>query len=261
MKSRLATLKDIQTNFGWYPEGVQALMNSAEMKEAGILGPVAERLSVPKGYEAAVEAALGERLKYILVGDRRAAARALAFLKASDLGRCGFISRADLPDRAGGDLTRGLLGDYSLAENQDEAMAAGPGRVFLTREGDYFGPAGLVVGGRPQSGDRGLLAQLRDMDELGEQVAVLEERKERLTTGRDEVLTRSRSVQSMLDQARESARVADSSLNELERQLSALTGRRGGIEGRAATMARAPRGTGPGSGPADRADGNRRKRK
>ena len=57
LSSRLDTLENLKAaGFGWYPEGVKALMRDPEAK--GLLSPVAEALRVPDGYEEATEAAL-----------------------------------------------------------------------------------------------------------------------------------------------------------------------------------------------------------
>ncbi|MDR1394865.1 MAG: AAA family ATPase, partial [Deltaproteobacteria bacterium] len=62
LSARLETLEDLKSGFSWYPAGVKALMNEPGLLKAGLLGPVAEYLEVPEGYEAAAETALGERL-------------------------------------------------------------------------------------------------------------------------------------------------------------------------------------------------------
>ena len=157
MKSRLATLEDIQANYGWYSESVQKVMMSPEMRAAGIIGPVAESLSVPSGFDTALEAALGERLKFILVRDRDAALEAIEFIRANDMGRCGFISLKDLPPGAEDDLIRALLGDYHLAETLAEGLRENPGGVILTRDGDYAGSKGTLIGGPDSESGQGTI--------------------------------------------------------------------------------------------------------
>ncbi|MDR2934874.1 MAG: AAA family ATPase [Candidatus Adiutrix sp.] len=164
-RARLETLKGLRESFGWYPDGVKALMAAPELKEAGLLGPLAEFMEIPDGFEAAAEAGLGERLAWLVARDRAAAAAALDFAEARDLGRCGFICRDELAP----DLTRALLGDFQLAEN---LSAAAPG-VCLTRDGRYAGLA-FLAGGRPAraAGDEaGLLARLKEVEALAGQVS------------------------------------------------------------------------------------------
>ncbi|MBW2061262.1 MAG: chromosome segregation protein SMC [Deltaproteobacteria bacterium] len=180
VSSRLATLKDLQANFGWYSKAVQALMASPEMKAAGVIGPLAEQITIPAGYEMAWEAAFGERLQYILVRDQAAAISALDYLKAHKLGRCGFISLAGQGLGAETNLTRALLGEYELVDNIAEALALGPGHAILTRDGAYFGQDGLIVGGEPRDQEQGLLAHRHEIEKLTLEIKALEDAKKRL---------------------------------------------------------------------------------
>ena len=161
LRARLETLRGLRESFAWYPEGVKALMAAPELKEAGLLGPLAEILEIPDGFEAAAEAGLGERLAWLVARDRAAAVSALEFAEARSLGRCAFICRDELTQEP----ARALLGDFQLAEN---LSAAGAG-VVLTRDGRYAGQA-FLAGGRPgtAAGDdeAGLLARLKEVEAL-----------------------------------------------------------------------------------------------
>lgn len=162
LRAKLETLRSVKERFDWYPQGVKALMADQGLKAAGLLGPLAEFLSVPDGYEEAAEAALGERLAWLVAENRPAALAALKFLDDRSLGRCGFICRDRLAE--GGDLTRTLLGDYQLAE--DLAETAETAEAVLTKNGRYAGRA-IVAGGRSQGAgqkDAGLLARLKEVE-------------------------------------------------------------------------------------------------
>jgi chromosome segregation protein len=172
--ARLAALKEVQNTFGWYPEGVQAVMASPELKAAGVLGPLADQIVVPKGYEQAVEAALGDRLQYLLVRDRSAAASALAFLKERNLGRCGFISLADLAAGDPPDFLKALLGDYKLVEDGPAALGEPLTTPVLTRDGLFLHPSGLISGGVPRDNEQGLLVRRQEIEALAAQVSRLE---------------------------------------------------------------------------------------
>lgn len=239
MKSKLATLKDVQAAFKWYPEGVQALMADHDVRVAGVLGPVAERLNVPPGFEAAVEAALGERLQYILVKNREAAAYAVRFLKEKNHGRCGFISLADIGSDAETDLTAALIGPYTMADNIDQAVGSWNGNAVLTKEGDYFGAAGLIVGGGKSESDRGLLARLKEIDELESRVDGLESEKQRLTSMVRESDARVEAIGAAATGAEETVQSIKSSMIEIDKQLSGFNARRGDLEKRLSSSNRA----------------------
>ena len=239
VQAKLNTLQEIKANFGWYPEGVQALMNNSALREAGVLGPLAERISVSAGYESALEAALGERLGFVIVRNRQAAGAALDFLEKGDLGRCGFIALHDLGISEGDDLVRAMLGDYVLAENRSAAAVDYPGQSVLTLDGDYFGRDGLIVGGRASTEDKGLLVRQREIKELETEAARLESEQHRLLALLDEAGQQSANISRALELAEEEIRVCERNRNEVERKLSVLNSRRGEIDSRLSSLNRA----------------------
>ncbi|MFH1091731.1 MAG: hypothetical protein V1742_09205, partial [Pseudomonadota bacterium] len=236
--SRLAALKDIKAHFGWYPQGVQALMASAEMRAAGVIGPAAERLKVPSGYESAVEAALGERLHFILVNDRQAAVVALNFIKANNLGRCGFISLAELGAEADNDLFKALLGDYVLVDSLEEAVKVNSGRAALTRQGEYLSPRGLIVGGLSRE-DQGLLARLREIEELEKATGLLVQERERAAELWRRAAEKSTAATQAVQQVEETLRSLEAALLGLDRETSVLESRRTDLEARTTRLNKA----------------------
>ncbi len=165
LQAKLETLKNVKDNFGWYPQGVKALMAAPELVQAGLIGPLAEHLNIPDGFEEAAEAALGERLAWLVVENRAAALAALKYAADKGLGRCGFICRDELA-ADGRELSRAVLGDYQLAENLLSEVTVSGGAV-LTRQGQYAG-GGLIAGGQggPGGDDAGLLARLKEVESL-----------------------------------------------------------------------------------------------
>ncbi|MBU2552606.1 MAG: chromosome segregation protein SMC [Proteobacteria bacterium] len=239
LESRLATLKDVQANFGWYPEGVRALMADPDLRSAGVIGPVAEGLQVPAGCETAVEAALGERLQYILVRDRGAAAAAVRFLETGDLGRCGFLSLADLGPRAETDLLGALLGDFAIRDDLAGALAEPAGRSILTRDGCYVGPNGLIVGGRAREEDRGLLERLAEIEELETRVEARRLERDRLSGLESEARSRTEGASARLDEAGRIVRGLQTAVIEVDKKVSGLEGRRKDVMSRLAGLNRA----------------------
>ncbi len=251
-RARLETLRSVRDNFGWYPQGVKALMADPALREAGLLGPLAEFLPVPDGYEAAAEAALGERLAWILVENRAAALAALKVLDERGLGRCGFVCRDELT--AGGrDLVRALLGDYRLAEDLSAALDSAS--AVLTASGDYAG-GGLVAGGRPQgrnnAPDAGLLARLKEVEALDREVEALaaesaaararvEEAREAVVAAREAARAAESArvaVAGRLAETDKALVLAGSDESRARERRSALAGERARIEREAGELAR-----------------------
>ncbi|WP_424211573.1 chromosome segregation SMC family protein [Streptomyces sp. BI20] len=69
-------------------DGSEALATAGP---AGVLGPVADRLTVLPGHEPAVAAALGSAAEALTAGSTADAARALAWLRAQDAGRATLL--------------------------------------------------------------------------------------------------------------------------------------------------------------------------
>ncbi|HKT35273.1 MAG TPA: chromosome segregation protein SMC [Nitrospira sp.] len=170
----------------------------------GVHDAVAEWLVVPPGFDRAVEALLGERVRGWCVERLGSASGAIAFLLEKQLGRGTFIPEAprwtgaDRPDswwsavsdhpavigraidvigvHGSGVAARDYLFDrvvfietlqdaMSLWEQQPWGEDDGP--IFVTRAGEILEPAGVVTGGQVGA-TGGLLQRRRDVMQLEE---------------------------------------------------------------------------------------------
>ena len=145
----------------------------------GIIGPVAGILTVRKGYEVAIETALGFALQNIVVEDQGCARAAIAFLKEERAGRATFLpldtvqgSRftgrltgtaevaADLvtTDPKYQHIIDNLLGRIIVVEDLTEASAVarnlGYRNRIVTLDGQVINAGGSFTGGStaPQRG-------------------------------------------------------------------------------------------------------------
>ena len=89
---RIHILEDLERNMDGYQQSVKAVMRAAAGRRLrGIIGPVAGILTVEKGYETAIETALGFALQNIVVEDQGCARAAIGFLKDERAGRATFL--------------------------------------------------------------------------------------------------------------------------------------------------------------------------
>ncbi len=201
--SRLTSLKKMEENFEWYRDGVKALLKglSPEKRAArGIRGLVADIISPQPGYEAAVEAALGESLQYILVDRQQHAAEAIQFLQARQAGRSGFVPlphtrplTTDETQQPPAEerlinhvvvqegyeaVARALLGHVSVAADLETAIARfnrnGVFQSIVTLKGETVSCQGTIAGGRSGNG-AGILAQKQEIRDLEASVARLDD--------------------------------------------------------------------------------------
>ena len=203
--SRYNTLKTMEQQFGWYKDGVKAVMNHVKTQgRPRIHGVTADHLQPEKGFEKSVEALLGDRLQYIVVDSADHAAELIAYLKDKDLGQCGFINREDIrppevseepkgPERLSAhvsfapedrDLVHALLDQAMIADDLDQALAMrrtlSPPFSIVTPQGDLVTGQGLIVGGGKQNGSS-LFDKKNELQEAQDSVADLEEKKSRLS--------------------------------------------------------------------------------
>ena len=187
INSRLNALEQIQSNYEWLPEGIRNFI--LKNKGNGVLGIFSDFISVPEGYERAVETALGDTLKWILVDENSHAVNAIESLKQDSIGRGTFISvREDRmnteiykskPDmkslfdivqveKIRSSVIEKTLRKVFLVNNLDQAMDAKSGAnntsSYVTKEGDLLHSNGAISGGPTQPG---VLERKREIEKLG----------------------------------------------------------------------------------------------
>jgi chromosome segregation protein len=207
-RSKHATLKRMEENFDWYKDGVKAVMKRARAAadpEAleGIVSLVADVLEPEASVAAAVEAALGETLQYIIVTNQQAGLAAIDFLQGHNAGRSGFIPTSALHDTAAGvyerpdperlllqhvavkpgfeAIAQALLGNVVLTESLAEAVELfnrnGRVQTLVTRAGDVISPKGFLIGGSKEVAG-GILVKKTELRDLDRQAKTLEQKLE-----------------------------------------------------------------------------------
>ncbi len=170
IRSKYLALKKMEDNFEWFKGGVKAIMAKKEIREKAV-GLVADTIEPKPGFEAPVEAVLGEILQYIILKDEKSCIELISYLKKENLGRSGFI--AFLPDMAKGaetdeaydylldhvivkpgfeKIARKLLGNVIIADNLASAIKTAKSykkkrMFFVTMNGDMAASNGFIKGG------------------------------------------------------------------------------------------------------------------
>ncbi len=222
--SRLASLQEFEESYAGCNEGIRSLMTGSRedgrqgLSREHFLGLVADHIQVPREYETAVEAVLGDKLQYVVVKSQTDGIRAIDYLKSASLGRGSFIPLEVRPHTSGASLAEHehlqeavplieritvqedcraiineLLGDVLLIPNLGSGISLwrqnGFCGTFVTPEGDIISPSGILTGGSGNGVDRGILRNRREITELTEEIARLqtelqqeqEERKKNLS--------------------------------------------------------------------------------
>lgn len=194
VNSRLSVLKQIQSNYEWLPEGIGRFL--VERKGNGILGLTADFISVEKGYERAIEAALGEKLKWVFVKERETAISAVESLRELSVGRGTFIPVTSNFNNGGfsnngssvfplldkvmvegldreifENMLKGVFIVRSLKEGLELRDEMGEGTAFVTLEGDFLDTSGAISGG---FAPEGVFERKREIEELSAEALILE---------------------------------------------------------------------------------------
>jgi chromosome segregation protein len=195
--SRLASLREFHSGYEWCNDGIRSIVKvrpDCGLSREAVYGLVADHIEVPKEYETAVEAVLGEKLKYVIVKSQEEGVKAIDYLKTQSSGRGSFIPlavRSDRYDFGSPDYLKEtirlldvvkvqedfnriadyLLGDILLIPNLDAGVALwqrnGFRGTFVTPEGDTISPHGVLTGGSQNITDENsLLKRKREISGL-----------------------------------------------------------------------------------------------
>src|SRR5213594_1812622 len=195
-------LRELERVREGYDTGVRAIFE-ADGEEGrpsveGVVGTVADLLDVPPELERAVEAVLGERLKWVVVECFDHARAAVAYLQEHGAGAATFLPLDHLPPAAplpeddgarwvarhvsacSATLVHFLLGQVAVVDHLDQAERLwrrnGVVATYVTPNGEVLAPTGRLRGGAGGGeAQHSLLARKRQLRELDEQVRQLNE--------------------------------------------------------------------------------------
>lgn len=218
--SRLHTLREMAEAHEGFYEGVRSVTAARKAgKLQGSFAVVADVISVPKGYETAVETALGASVQDIITDTVDEAKQAIGFLKSNRAGRATFLPLDNMRSSSGevrgrmerrtgalgiaADLVsydgkydpaiRSLLGRTVLAETVDDAVAlsrqlSGWNKI-VTLEGELILPSGAMTGGMARGKGPGLLLRKQEIESLTQEIKGLEKASADLQAKLQEVQT------------------------------------------------------------------------
>ena len=199
---RIHILEDLERNMDGYQQSVKAVMRAAGGgRLRGIIGPVAGIITVEKGYETAIETALGFALQNIVVEDQGCARAAIDFLKDERAGRATFLpldtvqgsrftGRLTGTAEVAADLVKtnqkyqhiidNLLGRIIVVEDLTEASAVarnlGYRNRIVTLDGQVINAGGSFTGGSTAR-SVGVFSRKQELDELRTRLKKLEEKR------------------------------------------------------------------------------------
>ncbi|WP_432094316.1 chromosome segregation protein SMC [Streptomyces sp. bgisy100] len=240
-------------------DGTGALLGARD-RLTGLLGPAAELLTVTPGHEVPIAAALGAAADAVAVGDTATAAEALRLLRKQDAGRAAILLGAE-PDGAGGaaeaprppdgcpyaaelvsgpaglmPAVRRMLRDIVVVgtlEDAEDLVAAHPGLIAVTGEGDLLG-AHFAHGG--SAGAPSLLEVQASVDEAAAELEELAVRCEELAAEQHRAQERRTGCVASVEELAARRSAADREKSTVAQSLGRLAGQARGAAGEAERM-------------------------
>lgn len=232
-KAKAESLRNITERYDGYGNSIRRVMEQKSHTK-GIIGVVADILSVQQKYEIAVETALGGSIQNIVTADETIAKKLIQFLKQNKYGRATFLPLTSIsgsgsfqkqealrePGAIGLASTlvniapeyqavaEHLLGRILVVDNIDHALAIARKYKYsiriVTLEGELLTPGGAMTGGAYKNSSN-LLGRRRELDELnqvveehGRQIMEEEKLEQELRKVRDELKEEKETISSKL---------------------------------------------------------------
>ncbi|MBQ6496880.1 MAG: chromosome segregation protein SMC [Firmicutes bacterium] len=207
LSARKKTIEEMESNYEGYNYAVKHVMKSGL---GGIHGVVADLIRVPKGYEIAMETALGAALQNIVCEDDDSAKRAIRSLKENKAGRMTFLplrsikagpmGQQDLRGEKGfigfgpdcveydskyDEVVKYLLGRVIVVDDMDNAVRISKGAAgmrVVTMEGEIINSAGAITGGKYKNRTANILERKTEIAELERDIRGKMEQQEKNET-------------------------------------------------------------------------------
>jgi chromosome segregation protein len=202
IKARKKVLENMEQEHAGFFEGAKNILNN-KARLSGIVGAVAELISVPQDYQLAIQTVVSNQLQSIVTEDEAAAKHAIAYLRQNRGGRATFlplniiqartINTNDLNkakrvtgfvgvasdlvtyDEKVKNIVKNILGNLLVAKNIDDAtsISAAVNRKFrvVTLDGNIVNAGGSLTGGQQRRVNSSILSRKDELADLTKQLS------------------------------------------------------------------------------------------
>lgn len=237
-QQRRKILTDLENNMDGFAGSVKLVLKAGKQgRTGGVLGTVAQNISVRPEYAVAVETALGGAMQNIIVENEEIAKRCIRFLKEQRGGRATFLPLTSVNGRELGEqgledssgfisiasrivdcdpkykgIINSLLGRIAVAEDIDSAtvIAKKYGYRFriVTLDGQVINAGGSFTGGSAQRSG-GIITRKNEIDTLDAEI-------EKLTAQRDDLREKAEKLRAESEKRRYDSEAAREELSHNE---------------------------------------------
>ena len=196
------SLQELKANYSGFYQGVRSVLKERDSL-GGIVGAVAELVTVPKNISLAIETALGAAAQHVITDNEQSARKAISYLKQQRVGRATFLPLTTIKPRqlspsiksrvathpgfvgiaselvtyeaSISQVIENILGLTIIAKDLSTANELAKSINFQYRvvslEGDVMNPGGSMTGGASKHGQNNqLFSQGQELKELQVQV-------------------------------------------------------------------------------------------
>lgn len=200
-EARLNTLIHMENSLEGYNKGVKAILKN-KYDKVKVFGTVNDIISVPTGFETAIEVALSSSIQNIIVDNEKTAEEMINYLKNENIGRATFLPLSTIKSRKvnfNNELSQinGFVGFASELIRYDEMfnnvisfllgriivctnlkigteIAKKTGYTFkmVTLDGDVINAGGSYTGGSRNVLNNGIISRKNELTDISEKVKV-----------------------------------------------------------------------------------------
>lgn len=241
-------LEELNNDHAGFFLGVKSVLNN-KGKLAGIIGAVAELITVPKSLQTAIEVAAGSQLQSIVTEDENAAKNAISYLRKGNLGRATFLPKNVMKSRkinnnvSGNgylgiasdliefddsvkNIAENIFGNLLIVDNLDNAVRIAKSTKhqyrIVTLKGDILSPGGSLTGGQVKQNGNGLLSRNQEIEELTAVIDKLKLNADQLQSQVNQIQEQLETSQQELDNQQSEIQQIDNQNFELKQQLTKL---------------------------------------
>ncbi len=216
LQNKKRVVEDMQRDYDGFNYSVKRLMqDSKTQRELGskIVGIVANSMTIPSGFETAIEVALGGAVQDVITKNEEDAKFLINYLKHNNYGRATFLPITSMKVRLLSDseqlllrrnktfgvasnvikydlslrsIFESLLGRTVIVDNTDTAVSlakqAGFSFRIVTLDGDVVNPQGSISGGSKKAVTSNLLTRDNEIESLNTQIIKLSRELEQTKT-------------------------------------------------------------------------------
>lgn len=223
IKARKRVLENMEQEHAGFFEGAKNVLNNATQIK-GIVGAVAELITVPKEYQLAIETVVSNQLQSIVTEDETAAKQAIAFLRQSRGGRATFLpmsiiqpkniyandlNKAEMVagfvgvasdlvsyDSRVENIVKNILGNLLIAKDINDAtkISAAVNRKYrvVTLDGNVVNAGGSLTGGQQRRVNSSILTRKDELvsltKELSKQELLMDQKQKMVQDLREQLV-------------------------------------------------------------------------